>query len=373
MAHAYTPGLRVTSRTIIRKTRRLPLPGDVVVTVGDPVTPDTIVARTYLPGAVHNVNVANLLGVPPSDVKGYMLKTLGQSVTTGEELARSKGMFGLFKSVAKSPITGTIELVSDVTGQVLVREPPVPVQVDAYVEGTVVEVLPGEGVVVETRGAFVQGIFGIGGELFAPLMIVADPEAVITDTMIDAQCAGKIVCGGALVTLDALRKLQQVGGAGIVVGGGHYHDIGKLLGYQLGVAITGGEDIGLTVILTEGFGRMQMADRTFHLLQSFQGWRASVSGATQIRAGVIRPEVIIPSEPDDRTETRADVPMQGLVVGSPVRVIREPHFGRLGTVVDLPPQPHTLPTEADVRVLEVQLDSGERVIVPRANVELVES
>lgn len=374
MAHAYTPGLRVTAQTVIRKTRRLPLSGEVIVAVGDRVAPDTVVARTYLPGAVHNVNIANLLGVPPGDVTQYVLKTPGQPVTAGEELARSKGFFGLFKAVATSPVTGTVELVSDVTGQMLVREPPVPVQVDAYVEGTVVDVLPGEGVVVEASGAFIQGIFGVGGETFARLMMITDdPEAVITETMIDARCAGKVVCGGGLVTLDGLRKLQQVSGAGIVVGGVHYHDIGALLGYQLGVAITGGERIGLTVVVTEGFGRMRMADRTFRLLHALEGRRASISGATQIRAGVIRPEVIIPAESDGRGDTETARSLQGLVAGSLVRVIREPYFGRLGTVVDLPPQPQTLPTEASVRVLDVQFDSGERVTVPRANVELVES
>lgn len=374
MAHAYTPGLRITSQTVIRKTRRLPLPGDVVVAAGDGVTPETVVARTYLPGAVQNVNIANVLGIPPQDVTHCMLKTPGQSVAAGEELARSKGLFGLFQSTVQSPIAGTIELVSDVTGQVLVREPPVPVQVEAYIEGTVVEVLSGEGVVIEARGAFVQGIFGVGGERCAPLlMLTADPAAVITEADIHAQCAGKIVCGGGLVTLEALRKLQRVGGLGIVVGGVHYHDIGELLGYQLGVAITGGEQIGLTLVATEGFGRMRMADRTFRLLHAHEGRRASISGATQIRAGVIRPEVIIPSEPDDRGATGTETPVQGLVVGSPVRVIRDPYFGRLGTVVELPPQPQMLPTEALVRVLDVQLDSGERVTVPRANVELMES
>ena len=39
-----------------------------------------------------------------------------------------------------------------------------PVEVDAYIDGMVTEILPGEGVVVEAEGAFIQGIFGVGGE-----------------------------------------------------------------------------------------------------------------------------------------------------------------------------------------------------------------
>ena len=51
-----------------------------------------------------------------------MLKQPEDQVSEGDILAQSKGIFGLFKSVAKSPISGTIDLISDVTGQVLVRE-----------------------------------------------------------------------------------------------------------------------------------------------------------------------------------------------------------------------------------------------------------
>ena len=60
------------------------------------------------------------------------------------------------------------------------------------------------------------------------------------------------------------------------------------------MAITGSEQLGLTVVVTEGFGRMTIASRTFALLEKFRGRRVSVNGATQIRAGVMRPEIVIP-------------------------------------------------------------------------------
>ena len=39
MAHAYTPGLRVTESATLRRERRLPLKGDVLVSVGHHVAP----------------------------------------------------------------------------------------------------------------------------------------------------------------------------------------------------------------------------------------------------------------------------------------------------------------------------------------------
>jgi hypothetical protein len=58
--------------------------------------------------------------------------------------------------------------------------------------------------------------------------------------------------------------------------------------------------------------------------------------------------------------------------GTRIRVIREPYFGRLGHVTALPPELQPIPTGASVRVLEADLDDGEHVVVPRANVEIIQ-
>ena len=97
---------------------------------------------------------------------------------------------------------------------------------------------------------------------------------------------------------------------------------------------------------------------------------ASINGATQIRAGVIRPEVIISkpagsAPPADATES--------LQVGSSIRLIRDPYFGRLATVAALPEELRLIETESHVRVLVAKLgDTGEEITVPRANVELIQ-
>ena len=164
MAHAYTPGLKVAEGMTIEKERRLPLEGEVLVQAGATVKAEDVVAKADLPGNVQLVNIANLLSIPPEAIAEYMLKSVGEIVSEDEIIATTKGLFGLFKSQARSPIDGTIEAVSDVTGQVILREPPIPVEVKAYTDGTVTETVPSEGVTVETYGTYIQGIFGIGGE-----------------------------------------------------------------------------------------------------------------------------------------------------------------------------------------------------------------
>lgn len=386
MGTAYTPGLKVSARTTVEKLRRLPLKGDVVVRKGDTVTPHTIVARTELPGIMQTVKVAERMGIEPAELAASLRVQVGDSVAVGDVLAETKGLFGkFFRSEFKSPVAGNIELISGTTGHLGVRQAPTPVEKDAYIRGTVTQVIPSEGVVVSCVGALIQGIFGVGGERLGEIAVVTGgPDEPITDQLITSDHKGKVVVGGSNVSASALRKAAQVGAVGIVCGGVVDRDLMDYLaealkqpGYDIGVAITGQEQIPFSLVVTEGFGAITMAARTFNLLKSLEGKLASINGATQIRAGVIRPEVIVPlDESTACASTSISTKETGnagqLAIGTPIRVIREPYFGILGTVSGLPSELVEVESETMVRVLEAKLDDGRDVTVPRANVEIIE-
>ena len=376
MGHAYTPGLRVTERTTLQKRRILPIPGELLVQAGDRVGPETVIARTLLPGRVHLVNVVNQLGITPSEIRRFMRVREADRVERGESLAENRPLLRWFQTRVPSPVTGMLESISEVTGQVLIREPPQPLELKAFVEGRVAETIPGQGAAIETECALVQGIFGVGGEATGEIALaVAGPDEALMSAQILPALAGKVVVGGAYADGVTLRQAAALGVRGLVVGGIDDGDLRELLGYDLGVAITGNEAIGLTLILTEGFGRIAMAQRTFDLLARFRGRLACCSGATQIRAGVIRPEVIIPHAAADpgvpvapRGGDRA-----GLAVGDTIRIIRGPHFGVLAAVAELPHELENIATESRVRVLRAKLPDGTVITVPRANVEILET
>lgn len=359
-----------------RARRVLPIAGDVLAAVGDRVAAEDVVARTELPGHATPINLANQLSLAPADVPECLLKHEGERVEVGDVLARTKGIFGMFKAEYASKVAGVIESVSHVTGQVIVRGASIPVEVRAFAAGEVVEVMPGEGIVVAAEVSFVQGIFGIGGEAFGPIVMACRDHAeefsshLITDAM-----QGAVVIGGARMPGETIRRAIEVGAAAVVSGGMDDADLKEVLGYDLGVAITGTERIGLTVIITEGFGEIAMAQQTFELLASRAGAAAAVNGATQIRAGVQRPEIVIPLEDDDdgsAAEASSSTHVAGVLeAGTAVRIIRDPHFGVIGTVAALPSEPAVLGSGSKARVLEVACESGEMLRVPRANVEII--
>jgi hypothetical protein len=376
MGQAYSAGLTVTESIILRKERIMPLKGKVLVTKGTKVKSDDVIAETLLPGKVLPFNLANKLGVTPSQLEKYIKIKTGDQITTKTILAENAGFMGLglFKSVVHSPIEGEVENISAVTGQVLLREPRIPVQVKAFIDGIVTEVLPEVGVVIENKSAYIQGIFGIGDETTGEIkMLATTPDEELDAGRIDDSCRDKIIVAGSFIPYHVIDIAIKHGVKAIITGGIDDQDIKKLLGYDIGVAITGHEKIGLTIICTEGFGKITMAKKTFNLLKKFDGHKASVHGHTQIRAGVIRPEIIIPLdfEEDELVSIKATMPV--LEIGTLIRIIRNPHFGSIAKVTGLPEELTKVESETLVRILEAEFEDGTRVLLPRANVEVIES
>ncbi len=373
MAQAYTPGLTISRSMILKKDRILPLKGTVVVKKGDKVSADDIVARTDLPGEVVPINIANKLAIPPGDVPQKMVKKAGDKIEKGEVIASSKTLFGLFHSNVTSPVKGTVENISSITGQVLLREPPIPIEIKAFMDGIVSKIYKNEGVEIENKSAYIQGIFGIGGEITGEIkMAVKSPDSILTSDLIDESFQNKIIVGGSIVTLPVIKKAIDIKAKGIVAGGIDDKDLKEFLGFDIGVAITGHEEKGITLVLTEGFGPIDMAEKTFNLLKDFEGYKASMHGKTQIRAGVMRPEIIIPI-PFKKEELKVkEEEATGLKIGSPIRIIREPNFGKICTVSALPEDLAVVQSETKVRILKAKMEDGSEIIIPRANVESIE-
>ncbi|MCL4424378.1 MAG: hypothetical protein M1299_01700 [Firmicutes bacterium] len=360
--------------TVIRKKRRLPLPGEVLVVRGQKVTPDTILAKTeYLPGDPYIIDLQREFKAKLTfeELEKALVKKVGERVEAQEVIARhTSGFWGEVFTV-KSPVTGYIEFISLVQGRVLIREdgrlakPSVivnvardldiwprllgvymqyregdevkqgailaaspgiagmdysfapiggrierictrtgtvtivrearPTLVDAYIPGEVAEVLPGQGAVVQTPAAYLQGVFGLGGEAYGPLRLLVDsPAGELLPDGLREENRGEILVAGGYVGLAAMQKAMQLGVRGIITGGVDAIDLVQLLGKEIAVGITGHEDLAMTIVITEGFGPLPMNQRAFDLLREHQDHLVSINGQTQIRAGVIRPEVIMP-------------------------------------------------------------------------------
>ncbi len=101
MSKSYTPGLKVLKNSNVIKDRVLPLIGEVHVKSGDLVDSDSIVASTQIPGNVQMINMVNKLNIDAAQVIDCMLVKVNDDVKKDQIIARSKGLFGMFKSEVK--------------------------------------------------------------------------------------------------------------------------------------------------------------------------------------------------------------------------------------------------------------------------------
>ena len=188
MSKSYTPGLKIVDKAEISKNRLLPLSGKVHVNENEKVTSNCIVASTEIPGNVQMLNVANQLNIDPEQTSSCMLVNVGDDIKKGQVIAKSKGLFGLFQSEIKSPLDGKIGNISDVTGQVIISEPPFPIEIDAYLSGKVSKVFNKEGVEIKAKGTFIQGIIGIGGEKKGILKVIDNNDGKFYAIKIQDKC-----------------------------------------------------------------------------------------------------------------------------------------------------------------------------------------
>ncbi len=361
----------VQHRAVLTRIRILPGPGEVCLEVGDRVTSDTVVARAPGRGRLHTVNAARQLDVLPGEVPGAMASAVGDDVEVGQVLARTRGLFGLFTAACRAPVAGKLAAVSEHTGRILLEEPAEPVEMRAFLPGIVASVHAERGATVTGWGARVAGVFGVGAERCGPLLpVVGRADVTVEASQIGSDVEGRVLLGGALITADALRRAADLGVAGVITGGVHDSELADWLGRATVLADTTTVRASLTLVVTGGFGRVPMDPEAFDLMKGHAGHMVCVTGATRVRAGAVRPEVIVPL--DDPSENCRPDSVPALAVGSRVLVVRAPWSHHRGRVGRLPAGPVTVESGARCLAAEVDLESGSTVVVPRCNLEVLE-
>ncbi|MFA4985443.1 MAG: hypothetical protein WC712_02555 [Candidatus Brocadiia bacterium] len=221
----------------------------------------------------------------------YLFVSEGSFVEKGQMIARRMVVGSPCASV-QSPIAGSVDSVDLGTGIVVVRRDFEEVPTYAGFAGEVSAVRHGE-IEMLGRGIRMQGVCGVGGESWGKLSVVSGPAQEITSARVNESHRGCIIAGGKGIGLEALQRAVTFGVKGVITGAADQLDLCEFLQRDFAVSATGQELAPFPVILTERFGRAEM-NGEFHLhLSSCEGKWASINGTTRIRAGVVRPEILI--------------------------------------------------------------------------------
>jgi len=230
------------------------------------------------------IPVASLLNTKPKHMKGFLAVKEGDFVEKGIHLVKFSPLTSSLREMSelRAPVTGIVKEVNVIKGTVTLQYDFETFRLPAFVKGTVKEVIPGYEALIETKGDVLNGRIGFGHEHWGLLSSWEDPDK-----------KGKILFFNGAVTQEQLIRCRDENAAGLVAPSmslTHWRDF---YGEELGVAITGDEDIPFTLLLTKGFGESSFEQKTLEFLESRISRLSSVSGRTQIRAGVIRPFLLV--------------------------------------------------------------------------------
>lgn len=356
---------RILPVTQIRRERKLPVSGEMSATVGSKLDPLDVIARVTPPRVRRAISLTRILGVREADVPKRLLKQAGDMIEAREVIIAKPINLGFQQLIYRAPAAGAIASIKG--GWMVLDLDGAPQDLKALYRGTVASITPRLGATIEGQGGLVQGIWGSGKEGYGVLKMMAKtPSDVLEADPIKEDVRGTILVAGAGVTEEALRRAVTLQAQGIVSGG---------LDPQLGAIA---ENLGICVIVTEGFGRVPMSAPIFEFLQSLNGQEAAANGLMRMRGGSIRPEVFVPRVESRPGDLGLVIPAPPLTVhpGARVRIVREPYLGRYGVL----PQELVMTWtsgESGVQLpsIEIELDAlggpAERALIPWTNLELI--
>jgi hypothetical protein len=354
------PTSHVTLLATLRRERALPVPGTVLAETREQVEPATIVARGDVADSHRLIDVARLLGLKPGRADDAMLKRDGEPVRLGEPIAERPRLLGLGKRVVRSPVDG--KLVVSGGGRALLAAFTRPYELRAGLPGMVISLVANRGVVIQTTGALLEGVWGNNRQDTAALRVFGDqPDQALSGGDVQMSMRGAILAVPALADPAALRQLDEVRVRGLIVG--------RLAGALLPALAA----LEYPVMVVEGFGAGGFSGPAYDLLTGSVGREVWLNAQSLSRHEGRRPEMIVPL-PSPSQPPPPPIDGDPLVVGKRVRVLRGPLAGRVGTVTALPGRPELIASGLRTRTAHVALaDDGQAPArIPYANLELLE-
>ncbi len=346
----------ILGMTVVRRDRILPpqaFSSEVQVKESDFVEAADVVAIGAIPADFTILDALRPLGLRrASDLTPEMVK-----VQQGDGLKEGDVILENGKKVLKAPAKCLLTRVEN--GQVILRTNPTLAEARAQCPGQVTSIRGSIGVQIESVGALIQCVWGNGKTIFSTLK--EEPEEGIEslegDILMSAYRNNAMFLRRPIASAQVFTVAAQQTISAIIAPGMHA-DMREVALRQ-----------SFPVILTEGFGDLQMSEMVYNLLRGNVDRPACIDAIEPSRWSSERPEIIIPLG----IRTRPPVPEldQALVEGALVRLTRAPWPGMSGRVKKVVDIPRAVENGLRLPGAEIQLQNGRMVFVPLANLEMV--
>lgn len=346
------PVLHVQPLTIIRRVKRLPRPGSIMVRLTQKVKSLDVLAECEGEPRHVFLDLALGLGVPRDQVSRYLVREIGTRIEEGEIIAVREG---IGRRTVRAPGDGRIAAFA--RGRVLFRMAGKTIRLRAGMPGVVVETDGIREVLIETVGALVQASWGNGGQDYGVMRVVGDdPARPLHLGDMNINLRGAILVGGFCNEEQVLKQAIDISVRGLILGSMPAHLIPLV------------ETLPYPVILTEGFGERAMNEIAYNLLTTSAGREVSIDARPVESFRYHKPEVIIPLA----ASNRANMPeaVINLEPGVRVRIVRTPLAGAVGVIEEIMKHTITYPSGVRATSARVNLADNRSHTVPLANLEV---
>lgn len=358
MSSSYYPAQSlILAATTIRRERKLP-PSALrqgAVREGQSVAASDVVLSGLMPQNYIILDALKPLGlksaeeIPPE----ALLVTPGKQVFEGYEIL-SIGQ-GRKVRTLNAPTNAVFLRLEG--GNVILQTDPASIEVQAIYPGRVTSVRnEGSVVLIEATGTLVQAMWGNGQAVASQLRLLPREgiESLRNDSLKEYRQSA-LVMMNPITSSDSFEIILE-------------QEIQAIIAPSMPSSLRAA---ALTqpfpILLTEGFGAVQMSQVVYNLLRDNNNRLVSINAVEPMRWSGDRPELLIQLP----TNISAPLPImdQPLAEGSVVRITRMPLQGKVGRVRKLVESPRIVDNGLRLAGAEVQLQNGEIVFVPLANLE----
>ena len=348
------PISHVLPLTMIRRARMLPVNGRVLARVGQKVNATDVVADADVSNKHILLNIRRALNLSAfDDFRKVIEHRVGDKVQEGDVIAETSG---IFKRVVYAPAAGQIVSISG--GQLLLEVQGEPFKLQAGLNGEVTEVIPEQGVILETHGALIQGVWGNGKINMGMLLNLAQEagEELTSDRM-DVSMRGAVVLGGHCSSAEVFRVGMELPLRGLI--------LGSMSADLVPIA----RQVDYPVILTEGFGIYPLNNIAYRILTTNERRDVCLNAVEWDAYTGDRPEVIIPLP---ATGNLAPEVAQ-FKAGHTVRIKGAPYSKQVvGVLVEMLPGLTLMPNGLRVPAASVRLENNEEINIPLANLDVLD-
>jgi hypothetical protein len=189
------------------------------------------------------------------------------------------------------------------------------------------------------------------------LPVITAPDEMLSINQIDVSQRGSILLAGHCSDPAILQAAGDLPVRGLILG-----SLSPAL-----ISLAG--QMQYPIVVVDGFDLKPMDSAAFKLLITNAKRDVTLNAESFDRQTGVRPEILIPLpvalDPPLPREVETFAPDQ------PVRLTRAPHSGEVGSLARLLPGLTAIPSGLRVAAAEVRLDSGEQIVVPLANLEVL--